>query len=106
MPIPSRNIPVVTKLTAEFTEQSWYFGPAQRISVADPTVPSHFPCHITGTSEGLLCAHGSEMVGIPWSVLRAVWESANPKLTAPPAPKNSEVAAAVKAATAEAAKLP
>lgn len=104
--MPIRNIPVVTKLTAEVSEQPWAFGLMQRISIQDPTAPPHFPCHIIGSPDGLLCSHGTEMVAIPWAVLRSVWESANPKLIPTTPPKNADVKAAIKSATDEASKLP
>lgn len=104
--MPINNIPVVTKLTAESSVQAFDMGHAQRISVLDPTMPPHFPCHIMGTSEGLICSHGTDFVAIPWKVLRSVWESANTKLIAPPAPKNEAVKPLVDAAIAEAQKLP
>lgn len=101
----TRNIQVVTKLTPEFSEQPWDFGYPARISVLHRPA-AHFPCHITGNDKGLVYTHGTECVAIPWTVIQAVVEAANAKLIAPPPPENTSIAANIKAALDEAAKLP
>ena len=104
--MPQRTIPVISKLTIEVSEQPWFFGHAMRISVLDPTQPPHHPCHIFGTTEGLVYTHGTEAIALPWDVLRQAVESVHPKMKAPPLPKPEEIKQKVEAAISEASKLP